>query len=69
MCILLHNSNKSIFNIQQFKAMQYKIVKTVLNVQKQFQTVLNSWGSYAATSSEIIEKGKLLCNIWNAVIY
>ena len=36
--------------------MQYKIVKTVLNIQKQFQTVLNSWGSYAATGSEITEK-------------
>ena len=34
MFILLHNSNKSIFNIQQFKAMQYKIVKRVLNVQE-----------------------------------
>ena len=29
----------------------------------------NSWGSYAATGTEITEKGKLLCNIWNAVIY
>ena len=43
--------------------MQYKIVKTVLNVQKQFQTASKSWGSYAATSSEITEKGELPCNI------
>ena len=29
----------------------------------------NSFGSYAVTGTEITEKGKLLCNIWNAVIY
>ena len=53
MFILLHNSNKSVFNIQQFKAKQYKIVKSVLNIQIAQK---NSWGSYAATGSEITEK-------------
>ena len=43
--------------------MQLKIVKNSLKSLK------NSWGSYAATGSEITEKGELLCNICNAVIY
>ena len=44
-------------------------LKNSKNSQKYFQTLKNRWGSYAATGSEITEKGELLCNICNAVIY
>ena len=56
MFILLHNSNKSIFNIQQFKAMQYKIVKTVLNIQKHFQAISNSFKTAGAVMLQLALK-------------
>ena len=69
MFILLHNSNKSMFNIQHFKAKQYKIVKLVLNVQIAQKTVLKQLGQLCCNWLWNYRKGELLCNIWNAVIY